>query len=507
MAKIGSLTADLRLESAAFIRDLKKAADATARNTSRMQRDVQRMQAGFAAAGAALKSSLLGMASIVSVGALARVAKQIVTSADDIGDAAAKLGLSSDDLQRFRAAAAQTDVDVGRLDTALKIFSQNLAKGTVGDSTRSLADNMAAVVEQIRQAPTHIEKARIAQEAFGKQWQTGILLAQQSGAEFKRQFENAFVVSERAIGVADRMTKAWAAFENAVASGVSTGFLTGLEQGLGRVEVNLADVNRLATEMGSAVGTALGFLIERTQAWLALLDRINALLPTIQIPTWMGGQSAADKQMGVQSDFWSQGMAAAKSPLAQAAEDVNTLGTAATTATPAINNLNSGMAAAAQQAASMGAMHQMTANQVTSGWLDVAGTVAGAFDTLFKDNKAVAIAMAVINTAQAITAALAQYPPPLSFAMAAAQAAAGAAQIATIASAKKGSSRAPSVRGGGGRGGKGGAERTVGEASGGLQQSIVLQIKGDVFGPEHFRKIVEGINGVQRDGTALIRMA
>jgi hypothetical protein len=39
MAQIGSLTADLRLESAAFIRDLKRAADATARNTSAMQRN------------------------------------------------------------------------------------------------------------------------------------------------------------------------------------------------------------------------------------------------------------------------------------------------------------------------------------------------------------------------------------------------------------------------------------------------------------------------------------
>jgi hypothetical protein len=64
MAQIGSLTADLWLESAAFIRDLKKAADATARNTSAMQRNMATMQRGFAAAGTAIKGTIVGLASI-----------------------------------------------------------------------------------------------------------------------------------------------------------------------------------------------------------------------------------------------------------------------------------------------------------------------------------------------------------------------------------------------------------------------------------------------------------
>ena len=49
-------------------------------------------------------------------------------------------------------------------------------------------------------------------------------------------------------------------------------------------------------------------------------------------------------------------------------------------------------------------------------------------------NKAVAYASAIINTAQGVTMALSAYPPPMSFIMAALQAAAGAAEIATISS-------------------------------------------------------------------------
>lgn len=51
---------------------------------------------------------------------------------------------------------------------------------------------------------------------------------------------------------------------------------------------------------------------------------------------------------------------------------------------------------------------------------------------LFEIGKAAAIASAVVNTAQAVTKALSQYPPPFSFAAAAAQGVAGAVQISAI---------------------------------------------------------------------------
>lgn len=62
-------------------------------------------------------------------------------------------------------------------------------------------------------------------------------------------------------------------------------------------------------------------------------------------------------------------------------------------------------------------------------------SVATQSKAMFRINQAASIAMAIVNTAQGVTQALAAYPPPLSFIMAAAVAAAGAVQIATIASA------------------------------------------------------------------------
>jgi hypothetical protein len=60
MANIGSLTASLQLESAAFIRDLTKASQATAQASTRMQRDMAaRSQVRFNERGEGGRPSLI----------------------------------------------------------------------------------------------------------------------------------------------------------------------------------------------------------------------------------------------------------------------------------------------------------------------------------------------------------------------------------------------------------------------------------------------------------------
>ncbi len=85
----------------------------------------------------------------------------------------------------------------------------------------------------------------------------------------------------------------------------------------------------------------------------------------------------------------------------------------------------------AQQAA--GATMQANAG-IANSYFAAAGAASQALTELFQGNKAVAYANAVINTAEAVTAALKNPPgPPLSYVYAAAAAAQGAAQIAVIA--------------------------------------------------------------------------
>ena len=83
----------------------------------------------------------------------------------------------------------------------------------------------------------------------------------------------------------------------------------------------------------------------------------------------------------------------------------------------------------------LGMMGQATSDFTEEGKKDFAGFAASAGSILSGmagHNKELAHAAAIISTAAGVTRALEYYPPPLSFIMAALQAAAGAVQIATI---------------------------------------------------------------------------
>lgn len=167
--------------------------------------------------------------------------------------------------------------------------------------------------------------------------------------------------------------------------------------------------------------------------------------------------------------------------------------------------------AAQLDGAQKAALIQQQQFELIGTYLDGIGQATGALASAFKENKAIQIANAIVNTAAGVVKALGdpKLPFPLDFAVAASIAAAGAAQIATILSTEPGSGsramRAPK----GGTGGKvsGASTASKSQAPSGPAQVVTINIEGDVFGPEHFRKIVDGINGVQRDGTALLRVA
>jgi len=111
---------------------------------------------------------------------------------------------------------------------------------------------------------------------------------------------------------------------------------------------------------------------------------------------------------------------------------------------------------------------------------------------MFKDNKAFAIANAVVNTAEAVTKTLAQYgATPWGFAAAGVAAASGAAQIAAILSSNKGSSTVAST---------GGSSANVPPPNAndsGPQRATNVTLVGNGFSGE---QIVELLNDALGDG-------
>lgn len=134
-----------------------------------------------------------------------------------------------------------------------------------------------------------------------------------------------------------------------------------------------------------------------------------------------------------------------------------------------LKNLDDAYHANKISAEQLGVAQQAAAYAAASAYAGVFSQLTSGFAQLFSKNKAVAIANALVNTFEAVTKALAAYPPPLSYVAAAGALAAGLAQVANI--------RRTTHTGGGG----GGSSASAGSAAPALTQA-----------PQ--RLIVEGIN-------------
>jgi len=489
LAKIGSLTADLKLESAAFIRDLKKAADATARNTSAMQRQVAGLQKSFASASNSFKGFVAGFVSLAAVRSLVNLGNQAIKTADDIGAAATAIGISGESLQRFRFAAQQTDVSVEALDGALKIFQKNIATGKLK------SQSFDEFIESIRQAPTQIEKVRVAQEGLGKQFQTGLLLAAQSGAEFKRQYDSAFVISDKALKIASDLDNQFRALSDAVAAGFATGFIESFAGSLGSTQDQLKEINRLATEIGATVGAAFKFIADSATSVAGAIRTINEQLqPIADFLNFAAGVSP----------IGASGTTGATSGFSAAAVGAVNLGDAAKAAVPSVLALNDAVKASAAAAADLQMKTAQSFGDVTKTYIDGVGQITSTLAGAFQEQKGFAIANAVVNVAEGITRAL-TLPFPLNWAQVGAVTAAGAAQIAAISSARPGSSRRPSVGGGSGKAvsddGGGSAATGVGTPQ---DKAVHITLSGaSKFGQDMIRQLVDELNEAFGDGATL----
>jgi hypothetical protein len=117
---------------------------------------------------------------------------------------------------------------------------------------------------------------------------------------------------------------------------------------------------------------------------------------------------------------------------------------------------------------------------------------------LMKLSKAFSIAQVVINTAQGISKAFAQYGWPAGVGPAAAIAASGAVQLANIASAESGKIKGGS--GGGSRGGGGGAAAAPVAASPTTTFQFTMMNDPMGFGEKFARQFIDQLNSTQRNG-------
>lgn len=147
---------------------------------------------------------------------------------------------------------------------------------------------------------------------------------------------------------------------------------------------------------------------------------------------------------------------------------------------------------------------------VASELANMTGAIATESRKAFEINKAASIANAVITTYEAANNAMAKYPVPINFAMAAATVATGLARVSAIKSQSFG---------GGGSGGAGAAYAPSGstaatgqtamqgvQGGGGVGQVITIQGvgAGDMFSGESVRGLIDQLIEAQRNGSKVV---
>lgn len=163
-------------------------------------------------------------------------------------------------------------------------------------------------------------------------------------------------------------------------------------------------------------------------------------------------------------------------------------------------------------AEAMGRAQAAAAYTAQNAYASLASNVMSSLGKLFENNKAVAVATALVNTYEGVTKALSAYPPPLSFVAAAAALAAGMAQVLNIKSTSKssgggggGTTVGSSVSGGQFEGGGGGG--AVGNTSAAAMPQL-LTVRGlsagQLFSGEQVRELAAQLVKFQKDGGEVV---
>lgn len=151
MASIGSLTADLRLESAQFIRELNRAAQETARNTNAMKRSMASLQAEARNVGRGFNQMRLLVAGYIGM----NVVRNFVQTAEAMGRLRGQIMLVTSS-QEEQAAMMQTIFEVAQramvpIDALGKTYARVALSGAkMGISAR----DAAALTETLAKAFT-----------------------------------------------------------------------------------------------------------------------------------------------------------------------------------------------------------------------------------------------------------------------------------------------------------------------------------------------------------------
>ena len=309
MATIGTLTADLTLESASFISNLNKSANAMQNSARQMEAQTKTMQGGLDRVGGAVSTLKTGLASLgvgFSVAAVAGFVKGTFQAADALKSASDAAGVSAEQLQEWRHAAEQSGSSAGQMDDAIVQLNKRLGDfvidgtGPAAKAFKDLgiaakiqsgelsgtAEVMDAVIAQLAAIEDPARRASQAADLFGKSAGPDLAgLLNEGVAGINQLRDSTTVLSNEQVARADEIGDAWEKMTSQVTVHLQKFTLNlvdafvNLEENHRRVTERLA---ALFDEMGASVLASVQSMVAGVEEWLG--SRLTAAFDSVMAP-------------------------------------------------------------------------------------------------------------------------------------------------------------------------------------------------------------------------------
>jgi hypothetical protein len=279
MANIGSLTANLRLESAAFIRDMTKAQRAVASNTAAMRRSMQQVER--ASRNVQRQFSQLRGAAVALAGALAvRQFTQFAKSAINTGDALAKqarqLQITASEFQRYRIEGELAGVATQKLESGIGAFTKRVGELRAGTGTlvtildksnvalknqllaaTSTEEGLRIMLRAIQESGTAFDKQALSAAAFGRQaGQAMVLLADEAGT-LNAEMVKLVTISDSVLKASEHLEDQFTLLKAAFSAGFDTSIIEGMAGSVEATAESMREAREIGEEFGRAVGAAM----------------------------------------------------------------------------------------------------------------------------------------------------------------------------------------------------------------------------------------------------------
>jgi len=248
MAEAGSIEIALRARVDRLEADLRKAEAATMKTSKGMTKNFNKIGASIKRIKG--KASLLAaVLTAIGVTQMKQLAKEAIRTANDLGDIAAKLGISTKALQEFQFAANQSGVRVEALNMGLQRFGRRAAEAAHGtgeakdaikqlgvqlkDSNgnlRTTEDLFTDALNAIAKVPNELERNALAFKLFDSEG-VGIVNMAENFDKLRKEAQRlGLVLDDEVIERADSLQDSFDALA-AVTKGQLSGALTDLGGG------------------------------------------------------------------------------------------------------------------------------------------------------------------------------------------------------------------------------------------------------------------------------------